>query len=58
MTIDDRVDLVGGLGVKLGPYPFMPSPTFAHSSNSAQRLDCLADDAVSCELVSAPNSLL
>src|SRR5262249_645409 len=26
--------------------------------NAPQRPDCVADDAVSCELVSAPNSLL
>src|SRR5215813_7756189 len=36
-----------------------PPPTQMFASGlGPQRRDCLADDAVSCELVSAPNSLL
>src|SRR6266478_5076162 len=31
---------------------------FLQTGHGPQRPDCLADDAVSCELVSAPNSLL
>src|SRR5262249_34844406 len=34
------------------------SHVFLQARNTPQRRDCLADDAVSCELVSTPNSLL
>jgi len=36
----------------------MPGPLRRRPTDDTRRPDCLAEDAVSCELVSAPNSLL
>src|SRR5947209_4826768 len=37
---------------------FPPQRATALGTANSERPDCVADDAVSCELVSAPNSLL